>query len=156
MVLNPFAHFGQPTIWPRGFQIDQISNTIYNDYILAEKPTSIIQQGVVNGDPDVDAIFRLTKSRKNKRFDIKFDDSSPSVKIPMFKFTPFNSQNTLFHYESFWALYLSLNKAAAKNQIAFKISSLYVLPGLSPARSIYLTHENSSGVKSHSHATSIA
>jgi hypothetical protein len=106
LVINPFAHFGQPTIWPRGFQLDQISNNIYNNYILVKKKTSIIQQGVVNGDPDVDAIFRLTKSRKNKLFDIKFDDSSPSVKIPMFKFTPFNSQNTLFHYDAFWSLYL--------------------------------------------------
>jgi hypothetical protein len=106
LILNPYAHFGQPTIWPRGFPLNEINKRLYNDYILVKKPTSIIQQSVVNGDPDVDAIFRLTKTLDYKRIDIKFDSSSPSVRIPLFKLTPFNSQNTLFHYKAFWALYL--------------------------------------------------
>jgi len=106
LILNTYAHFGQPTIWPRGFPLNEINKKLYNDYILVKKSTSIIQQSVVNGDPDVDAIFRLTKSLEYKRIDIKFDSSSPSVRIPLFKLTPFNSQNTLFHYKAFWALYL--------------------------------------------------
>ena len=43
--LNPFAHFGQPTIWPRGFPLDSIKNEIHNVYSLSYKKTSIIQQG---------------------------------------------------------------------------------------------------------------
>jgi hypothetical protein len=105
-VINPYAHFGQPTIWPRGFPLSAINKRLYNDYVSMLRPTSIIQQSVVNGDPDVDAIFRLTKTLDYKRIDIKFDDSSPTVRIPLYKITPFNSQNTLFHYKAFWALYL--------------------------------------------------
>jgi hypothetical protein len=44
--LNPFAHFGQPTIWPRGFPLNSIKNEIHNVYSLAYKKTSIVQQGL--------------------------------------------------------------------------------------------------------------
>jgi hypothetical protein len=118
LILNPYAHFGQPTIWPRGFPLNEINKKLYNDYILVKKPTSIIQQSVVNGDPDVDAIFRLTKTLEYKRIDIKFDSSSPSVRIPLFKLTPFNSQNTLFHYKAFWALYLP-------NSVTFRLTDIW-------------------------------
>lgn len=45
-VLNPFAHFGQPMIWPRGYPLNAIKNEIHNDYFVAFKKTSIIQQGM--------------------------------------------------------------------------------------------------------------
>ena len=118
LILNPYAHFGQPTIWPRGFPLNEINKKLYNDYILVKKATSIIQQSVVNGDPDVDAIFRLTKTLEYKRIDIKFDSSSPSVRIPLFKLTPFNSQNTLFHYKAFWALYLP-------HSVSFRLTDIW-------------------------------
>jgi hypothetical protein len=105
-VLNPYAHFGQPLIWPRGFPLDKIDENYYNSYFSGQIKTSYIQQGVVNGDPDVDAIFRLTKSMKYKRINLYFDDRSPPIQIPAYKLTPYNSQNTLFHYKSFWSLYL--------------------------------------------------
>jgi len=95
LILNPLAHFGQPTIWPRGYPLGEINKKSYNDYICIEKPTSIVQQSVVDGDPDVDAIFRLTKSIDSKRIEIEFDYNSPSVRIPMYKLTPYNAQNTL-------------------------------------------------------------
>ena len=104
--INPYAHFGQPTIWPRGYPLNEIKNIHLNQYYAGKRKSSIIQQGLVNGDPDVDAIFRLTKSRLNKKFDLYFDSSSPSVQIPKYMFSPFNSQNTLFTYKAFWSLYL--------------------------------------------------
>lgn len=106
LVVNPYAHFGQPTIWPRGYPLSEIEKKNHNNYDCIKKATSIVQQSVVNGDPDVDAIFRLTKSLDHQRIDIEFDDYSPSVKIPMYRITPYNSQNTFFHYKAFWALYL--------------------------------------------------
>ena len=105
-VINPYAHFGQPLIWPRGYPLDKIDENYENNYLSGRIKTSYIQQGVVNGDPDVDAIFRLTKSMKYKRINLNFDERSPPIQIPIYKITPFNSQNTLFHYKSFWALYL--------------------------------------------------
>ncbi len=109
LIINPYAHFGQPTVWPRGYPLNEINKKLYNNYICIEKPTSIIQQSVVDGDPDVDAIFRLTKSLNSQKIDIKFDSSSPSVKIPIFKMTPFNSQNTLYVYFIFnYIIYIAL------------------------------------------------
>ena len=104
--LNPYAHFGQPTIWPRGYPLSYINLNYENNYLAGKRKTSFIQQGVVNGDPDVDAIFRLTKSMNNNRINIYFDSSAPSLQIPSPLLVPFNSQNTLFHFEAFWALYL--------------------------------------------------
>ena len=41
-----------------------------------------------------------------KRINITFDETSPSIQYPTYKLTPYNSQNTFFHYEAFWSLYL--------------------------------------------------
>jgi hypothetical protein len=60
----------------------------------------------VNGNPDVDSIFRFTKSMQYKRLNLFFDQSAPSLQLPVYKMSPFNSQNTLFCYEAFWSLYL--------------------------------------------------
>jgi hypothetical protein len=57
-VLNPYAHFGQPLIWPRGYPLGEIHKPHYNSYICGRRKRSFVQQGVVNGDPDCDAIFR--------------------------------------------------------------------------------------------------
>ena len=106
-VLNPYAHFGQPLIWPRGYPptfIQQKNNSF--KYICGKRKVSFVQQGLVNGDPDVDAIFRLTKSMEYKKIDIKFDPTSPSIQYPAGIMAPYNSQNTFFHYEAFWSLYL--------------------------------------------------
>jgi hypothetical protein len=105
-VINPYAHFGQPLIWPRGYPLSQVNGIYDNSYSCGLKKTSIVQQGLVNGDPDVDAIFRLTKSLENKRIDIQFDSTAPSLEIPKTKLAPYNSQNTFFHYKAFWSLYL--------------------------------------------------
>ena len=72
-VSNPYAHFGQPLIWPRGYPLTFIQANHSFKYKSGLRRTSFVQQGVVNGDPDVDAIFRLTKSRENKKkIDINF------------------------------------------------------------------------------------
>ena len=41
-----------------------------------------------------------------KRINITFDETSPSIQYPTYKLAPYNSQNTFFHYEAFWSLYL--------------------------------------------------
>ena len=105
-VINPYAHFGQPTIWPRGYPLSKIHLNYDNTYLCGPLNRSIVQQGVVNGDPDVDAIFRLTKTMNYNKLNLTFDSTSPSLQIPANTFTPYNSQNTLFHYDAFWSLYL--------------------------------------------------
>ena len=68
--------------------------------------TPLIQQGIVNGDPDMDAIFRLTRKRVGTDLDVHFDSTAPTAVLPEGVFSPFNSQNTLFHQNAFWGMFL--------------------------------------------------
>ncbi|XP_014664227.1 PREDICTED: uncharacterized protein LOC106806714 isoform X2 [Priapulus caudatus] len=104
--LNPYAHFGQPTIWPRGFPLGEIALNVGKKYAFCKFKTPVIQQGIVNGDPDVDAIFRLTRKKVGLRLNITFDGTAPPVVLSPGTFSPFNSQNTLFHHAAFWGLLL--------------------------------------------------
>ena len=85
--------------WPRGIPL----NEIHNDKIRlgkSKKSNFFLQQGVCEGNPDVDAIYRLT----NKKINIKFKDG---VKINTNKsLVTTNSQNTIWFKEVFPLMYL--------------------------------------------------
>ncbi|CAK9297354.1 unnamed protein product [Gordionus sp. m RMFG-2023] len=106
-VFNPYPHFGQSSIWPRGYPLDAIGDYKWVKYFKScHTKTPSIQQGVVNGDPDVDALFRMSRKSNNEEFKIEFSKVSPNIILPSGLFAPYNSQNTLFHYEAFWSLVL--------------------------------------------------
>lgn len=100
IAVNVYAHFGRPDVWPRGFPLNQIKpatrETSEPKKTKASTKLVPIQQGLANGDPDVDAIYRLTQPLK-----IIFDDSDP-ISIPEGMMCPWNSQNTFFHESAFW------------------------------------------------------
>lgn len=98
-VINIYAYFGHQTVWPRGYPLNKI---LKNSVISFKKGICrpLIQQGLVDGDPDVDAIFRLT--RKN---DFIFEKRAP-IALPKGVFCPFNTQNTIFYKEAFWGLFI--------------------------------------------------
>ncbi|XP_001627412.2 probable glycosyltransferase STELLO1 [Nematostella vectensis] len=104
LTVNPYAHFGQVTIWPRGYPLENISLPNENTFHKCNNVEPTIQQGVVDGDPDVDAIFRLTRKDADVRIDVKFDSSAPAVLLPPHTMAPFNSQNTFFMHKGFWGL----------------------------------------------------
>lgn len=106
VVVNPYGHFGQNTIWPRGYPLDLIADPPSHRFVKCQGVDTSIQQGVVNGDPDVDAIFRLTRKDKGVNLNVEFDAEAPPVVLPPNTFAPFNSQNTLFLQKAFWALLL--------------------------------------------------
>lgn len=63
MFVNPYAYFGQPSVWPRGYPLEMISETAVSancSKFTVSTQMPLIQQGLVNGDPDVDAIYRYT------------------------------------------------------------------------------------------------
>jgi STELLO glycosyltransferases len=99
-VINIYACFGQDSVWPRGFPLDKIS--VGNKLYMSTKEKCLIgvEQGLVNKEPDVDAIFRLTQKRE-----VYFENHPPCVLEKKY-FCPFNTQNTLFHYTAFWGLYI--------------------------------------------------
>jgi hypothetical protein len=69
LVQNPYAHFGQRSIWPRGYPLEEIGQEWNNSYKLCSRmKTPLIQQALVNGDPDVDAIFRYVRFKITMAF----------------------------------------------------------------------------------------
>jgi hypothetical protein len=87
-------------IWPRGLPLDSI-DSIGSVSSINQPRRCPIQQFLADNDPDVDAIFRLT--RKGQFFFRK--DGSPVV-LDRDCWVPFNSQNTVFFAEAFPLLYL--------------------------------------------------
>lgn len=100
---NVYSLFTSQPIWPRGLPLDRVRDRLGDRFALesglvrAEAP---IQQGLADGAPDVDAIWRLVMDR-----DVTFEDR-PSVFLPPGVWCPFNSQNTWWWSEVFPLLYL--------------------------------------------------
>jgi hypothetical protein len=89
--VNVYSYFTKARIWPRGFPINLISRKETRVSNLVRKEVRVgIWQGLADGDPDVDAIYRLTDNSP-----CYFDDRPPIV-LPVGCVCPFNSQNTLF------------------------------------------------------------
>ncbi|KAG1653665.1 putative glycosyltransferase STELLO1 [Nymphon striatum] len=103
---NPLAHFGQPSMWPRGHPLEKITTGIPRDYHIEKTSRPAIQQGLVNGDPDVDALFRLTRKLKDSNLNVTFDSTTPPVILSEGALTSYNSQNTMTSYNGFWSLLL--------------------------------------------------
>lgn len=98
--INIYNYFERPTVWPRGLPLPDIS--IGNDFTLSSpKAVKIgIEQGVVDREPDVDAIFRLTRNQE-----VYFAEQ-PACVLPIGTYCPFNSQNTFIHKDAFFTLYI--------------------------------------------------
>jgi hypothetical protein len=113
---NPYVLFGPNTdttnnlnIWPRGLSLESIKKESPARKQQQRGPTNTIachvQQFLANNDPDVDAIYRLTQP-----LPVSFDApvSSSCYAMPQGVLVPYNSQATLHHYSSFWALLLPI------------------------------------------------
>ena len=110
-MINPYAYFGEPNIWPRGFiykDIFRVNNkTFYYGHYSKIKLKPMLYQGLINGIPDVDSIFLLTNSKMNKSFNIHFLHNYPLLYLPG-NYVPINSRNTKFSYEVFPFLMLPI------------------------------------------------
>uniref|UniRef100_A0ACD5YSQ2 Uncharacterized protein n=1 Tax=Avena sativa TaxID=4498 RepID=A0ACD5YSQ2_AVESA len=83
-VVNPYVHFGQPSVWPRGLPLDKAGEVGTEEfYTEVFGGAQFIQQGLCNGLPDVDAVFYFTrKSLEMEAFDVRFDADAPKVALP--------------------------------------------------------------------------
>lgn len=110
-VFNPYRYF-RPTcghVWPRGYPLDHVQR----DGIRTVAPLSnatlyrspAVQQFLADEDPDVDAIFRLTR-----QLPCNFQGLPPGspdvLVIPPNTYVPYNAQATVHLYEAFWGLLL--------------------------------------------------
>src|SRR5262249_12108164 len=100
---NVYEAYTSEQIWPRGLPLNHTRRRFSDDFEIL--PVSVrtvapIQQGLANGAPDVDAVWRLILDRE-----ITFNES-PSILLPRGVWCPFNSQNTWWWKQSFPLLYL--------------------------------------------------
>ncbi|TMS35587.1 hypothetical protein L596_002957 [Steinernema carpocapsae] len=119
-LFNPYEFFGQRTIWPRGYPLShiRISNDVHRHKLCLSLPLPLIQQGLVDKDPDVDAIYRLINADPKSGLNMSFSSVAPPVLLGNGIYAPFNSQNTLFHRDAFFGLFLPVS-------VAFRVTDIW-------------------------------
>lgn len=109
-VVNPYIHFGQRSVWPRGLPLENVGEVGHEEfYTQVFGGKQFIQQGISNGLPDVDSVFYFTRKSGLEAFDIRFDEHAPKVALPQGMMVPVNSFNTMYHSSAFWALMLPVS-----------------------------------------------
>ena len=101
--VNIYEAFTEDRIWPRGLPLSQARQHFADEFVIGSAATwaaAPIQQGLANGSPDVDAVWRLVLDHE-----VVFDDA-PNFLLPRGVWCPFNSQNTWWWREAFSLLYL--------------------------------------------------
>lgn len=117
-------------LWHRGYPIEFVPSKNNVIYLGKQKRKVLIQADLWDGDPDIDAICRLSKMPI-----IKFNRQKPFASVNL---SPFNSQNTFFSREvipyysvlphvgrmdDIWGGYLLQNKFP--NSLIFNRASVY-------------------------------
>jgi hypothetical protein len=96
---NVYRHYTDDFVWPRGFPLRLLRHEV--QLRREVKQTAVgVWQGLADGEPDVDAIFRLVSDGS-----VNFRENDP-VTLAAGLVCPFNSQNTAFRKEVFPLLYL--------------------------------------------------
>ena len=101
--VNVYRLFSEQHIWPRGFPLSRINDaqSFISETDLIKRVARVgVWQALADGDPDVDAIYRLTDNKS-----CFFKDRAPVV-LGAGTVCPFNSQVTAFRRELFPLLYL--------------------------------------------------
>jgi len=92
LVFDPLSVTNQSNLWHRGFPIDLLHLKNSVEYKGKKKITPLIQADLWDGDPDIDAMCRLTFKPI-----CKFNTTLPFASD---KHSPFNSQNTFIHRDA--------------------------------------------------------
>lgn len=90
-VFDPLSVTNTPDIWHRGFPIDLLGKRHEVEYKGKTNRKVLVQADLWDGDPDIDAMARLTMKPI-----VKYDIESPYCSN---KIAPFNSQNTFLSRE---------------------------------------------------------
>jgi len=96
---NVYRLFTDTLTWPRGLPLDAVHEPVARGE--STRVFAPVQQGLIDGNTDVDAIWRLIWSQ-----DIAFDAHGPSVFLPRGVWCPFNSQSTWWWREAYPLMYL--------------------------------------------------
>jgi len=113
--LNLYPLFGAETFsWPRGFPLENLKKTSQRPAktqlvktVLDRSEHIGVIQALANGDPDVDAIYRL---QRKLPFSFSGARKSDIFVVPDQVFVPWNAQATIFSTRaSLWAMYLPMS-----------------------------------------------
>jgi len=101
--VNVYRCYSHQHIWPRGLPLECILRpaALLDEQEFDQRTVRVgIWQGLVDGEPDVDAVYRLTSNAP-----CRFEAGVPVV-LGRGTLCPFNSQNTAFARELFPLMYL--------------------------------------------------
>ncbi len=98
--VNVYRHFSEELIWPRGFPLERLQDSCVVPLGADSVVYCPIQQGLADGNPDVDAVYRLVLP-----LPFSFNDKGP-LALGRGCWSPFNSQNTTWFREAFPLLYI--------------------------------------------------
>ncbi|HEY3285448.1 MAG TPA: STELLO glycosyltransferase family protein [Armatimonadota bacterium] len=99
--VNIYRLFTEKRVWPRGLPLEAV-NASFHSLPATEafgEHDCPIQQYLADGDPDVDAVYRLTQEQE-----VLFGQGSYVLAPGCF--CPFNSQNTIWYPPAFPLMYL--------------------------------------------------
>lgn len=97
--INPYKFFTEQKVWPRGLDLSHINRD--DQYVREQQATNVgVWQGVIDGDSDFDAIYRLTVDEH-----VKFTQEE-DVAIANSFYAPFNTQSTLWNPIFYSLLYI--------------------------------------------------
>lgn len=117
-VVNPYIHFGQRSVWPRGLPLENVGKIGHEEfYTEVFGGKQFIQQGISNGLPDIDSVFYFTRKPILEAFDIRFDERAPKVALPQGIMVPTNSFNTIYHSSAFWGLMLPVSVSSMASDV---------------------------------------
>jgi hypothetical protein len=89
--INPYRMTNRSDIWPRGLPLEEIQTEAEYSSVERRIENVAVQQWLAAGEPDVDAIYRLTRDQAPAELEGgRFAVGHGSV-------TPFNSQSTAWH-----------------------------------------------------------
>lgn len=98
--INVYRYFSSGHIWPRGLPLGEINTPIPPIQKAKHPIQSLVQQGLANQTPDVDALWRLI-------FGQTFDfEPGLAVYLSSGNWCPFNSQNTWWWPPTYPLLYI--------------------------------------------------
>ena len=124
--VNIYQYFTDRAVWPRGLPL-QHSRTQPDRPALTRMVSGLmVLQAVADGDPDVDAVYRLTAPDVSP---VKFEDAEPLI-LASGVWTPFNSQATTWPRELLPLMYLPSTCSFRMTDIWRSYVAQRLMPGL--------------------------
>ena len=124
--LNIYSFFTDLPIWPRGLPLTHVRTGTRVPTSLGEESGLMVLQALADGDPDVDAVYRMTTPNQGA---IRFESEVP-LAMPHGTWAPFNSQATTWPRELLPLMYLPSTCSFRMTDIWRSYIAQRLMPGL--------------------------